>query len=312
MVAERMGFPSSYPVTGQTYSRKVDAQVIGDPLGIGQSAHKAESDLRILQSRKEIEEPVRIRPDRLLGDGLQAEPDAGRTDVRLARFAMSLTANAEQTLATQWLERTLDDSANRRLAIAQSFLATTRPHHLPERHRRPRRLSQGHREASQRRASVHGDRGDHDGGRAAGGPAGPPRADPRPQPRRGAPGEVKEFGRANDLIERLKADPAFAKASIWRACSTASGSSAALRAGRRLHRGGRRPDPREVPEAARRARRSVKGLIRPAYAGPSTVFLESTTAAMGLRGALRALRALNDRAYGEAYRVDRKRPRLRP
>lgn len=124
MVAERMGFPGSYPVTGQTYTRKVDAQVMATLSGIGQSAHKAGSDLRILQSLKEIEEPFESGQIGSSAMAYKRNPMRSERMCALARFAMSLTANAEQTQATQWLERTLDDSANRRLAIAQSFLAT--------------------------------------------------------------------------------------------------------------------------------------------------------------------------------------------
>ena len=79
---QKMGFDASYAVTGQTYSRKVDAQVLDVLAGIAGSAHKAATDLRLLQSRKEIEEPFEKRADRLVGHGLQAQPDAGRADLR--------------------------------------------------------------------------------------------------------------------------------------------------------------------------------------------------------------------------------------
>lgn len=122
-VSEKMGFASTYPVTGQTYSRKVDAQVLSVLGGIGQSAHKAASDLRLLQSWKEIEEP---KADKQIGSSAMAykfNPMRSERICALSRFAISLTQNGDQTMATQWMERTLDDSANRRLSLPQSFLA---------------------------------------------------------------------------------------------------------------------------------------------------------------------------------------------
>ncbi|MGE0378835.1 MAG: adenylosuccinate lyase [Planctomycetaceae bacterium] len=123
LVTEKMGFAAAYPVTGQTYSRKVDAQVLGALSGIGQSCHKAGSDLRLLQSRKEVEEPF---GEKQIGSSAMAykrNPMRAERMCSLARFAMALAANADQTMATQWMERTLDDSANRRLSLPQSFLA---------------------------------------------------------------------------------------------------------------------------------------------------------------------------------------------
>ncbi|WP_437206871.1 adenylosuccinate lyase [Planctomicrobium sp. SH664] len=122
-VAEKMGFAETYAVTGQTYSRKVDAQVLATLSGIGQSAHKAASDLRLLQSWKEIEEP---KEDKQIGSSAMAykrNPMRAERICALARFAMSLAENGDQTAAVQWMERTLDDSANRRLSMPQSFLA---------------------------------------------------------------------------------------------------------------------------------------------------------------------------------------------
>lgn len=123
LVAEKMGFAESYPVTGQTYSRKIDSQVLAALSGIAQSAHKAGSDLRILQNRKELEEPF---GEKQIGSSAMAykrNPMRAERMCALARFAMSLAANADQTMATQWMERTLDDSANRRLSLPQAFLA---------------------------------------------------------------------------------------------------------------------------------------------------------------------------------------------
>tara|TARA_R110002124_G_scaffold13260_3_gene61435 strand:+ start:4951 stop:6402 length:1452 start_codon:yes stop_codon:yes gene_type:complete len=122
-VTEKMGFADRYAVTGQTYSRKVDAQVLSALSGIGQSAHKAGNDIRILQSRKELEEPFEKNQIGSSAMAYKRNPMRSERMCSLARFAISLTANAEDTAATQWMERTLDDSANRRLSLPQSFLA---------------------------------------------------------------------------------------------------------------------------------------------------------------------------------------------
>ncbi len=123
MVTRKMGFEATYPVTGQTYSRKVDAQVLAALSGIAQSAHKAATDLRLLASRKEIEEP--FESDQIGSSAMAYKRNPMRAEriCGLARYAMSLTSSAENTAATQWMERTLDDSANRRLVIPQAFLA---------------------------------------------------------------------------------------------------------------------------------------------------------------------------------------------
>jgi adenylosuccinate lyase len=123
LVAEKMGFHATYSVTGQTYPRKVDAQ-IGDTLsGIAQSLHKTATDLRLLAGRKEIEEPFE---DKQIGSSAMAykrNPMRSERICALARFVMSLQSSPAMTASTQWMERTLDDSANRRLVIPQSFLA---------------------------------------------------------------------------------------------------------------------------------------------------------------------------------------------
>lgn len=122
-VAEKMGFTEVYPVSGQTYARKVDAMVLATLDGIAQSAHKAATDLRLLASRKEIEEPFEEEQIGSSAMAYKRNPMRSERICALARFAMSLTASASQTAATQWMERTLDDSANRRLVIPQAFLA---------------------------------------------------------------------------------------------------------------------------------------------------------------------------------------------
>ncbi len=121
-VAARMGFDQTFAVTGQTYSRKLDAQVLDVLGGIAQSAHKAGNDLRILQHRKEVEEP--FGRDQIGSSAMAYKRNPMRAErmCSLARFVMSLGSNAAQTMATQWMERTLDDSANRRLSLPQAFL----------------------------------------------------------------------------------------------------------------------------------------------------------------------------------------------
>ena len=123
LVAHKMGFSATYAVTGQTYSRKIDAQIVDCLSGIAGSAHKAATDLRILAHRKEIEEP--FEPDQIGSSAMAYKRNPMRCEriCSLARFAMSLQSSTSANLATQWMERTLDDSANRRLVIPQAFLA---------------------------------------------------------------------------------------------------------------------------------------------------------------------------------------------
>lgn len=123
LVSSRMGFDRVHPVTGQTYSRKVDAQILATLSGIAQSCHKAGGDIRLLQHRKEVEEPFEKHQIGSSAMAYKRNPMRSERMCALARFAMSLTANADQTMATQWMERTLDDSANRRLSLPQAFLA---------------------------------------------------------------------------------------------------------------------------------------------------------------------------------------------
>ena len=123
-VAEKLGFATSYAVTGQTYSRKVDSQILDVLSGIAQSSHKAASDFRLLANRKELEEP--FEKDQIGSSAMAYKRNPMRSEriCSLARFVMSLQSSAANTMATQWLERTLDDSANRRLVLPQAFLAT--------------------------------------------------------------------------------------------------------------------------------------------------------------------------------------------
>jgi adenylosuccinate lyase len=122
-IADKMGFAGTYAITGQTYSRKIDAQVLNTLSGIAASSHKAATDLRILAHRKEIEEPFEAEQIGSSAMAYKRNPMRCERICGLARFAMSLAGSADQTHATQWMERTLDDSANRRLTIPQAFLA---------------------------------------------------------------------------------------------------------------------------------------------------------------------------------------------
>lgn len=123
LIAEKMGFAASYPVTGQTYSRKIDSQVVDVLSGIAQSAHKAATDLRLLQSRKEVEEPFEADQVGSSAMAYKRNPMRAERICGLSRFVMSLQSSAATTAATQWMERTLDDSAIRRLVIPQALLA---------------------------------------------------------------------------------------------------------------------------------------------------------------------------------------------
>ena len=122
LVTEKMGFDASYAVTGQTYSRKVDQQVLDTLSAIAASAHKATSDLRLLAGRKEIEEPFETSQIGSSAMPYKRNPMRSERIGGIARFVMSLAANGSATHATQWMERTLDDSANRRMSLPQAFL----------------------------------------------------------------------------------------------------------------------------------------------------------------------------------------------
>lgn len=123
LVTAKMGFAARHAVTGQTYSRKYDSQVMANLNGIAQSCHKAGSDIRILQHRKELEEPFEKSQIGSSAMAYKRNPMRSERMCALARFAMSLQGGADATMATQWMERTLDDSAIRRLVLPQAFLA---------------------------------------------------------------------------------------------------------------------------------------------------------------------------------------------
>lgn len=123
-VAELMGFERRIPLSGQTYTRKVDFAVLSVLSGIAQSAHKMAGDIRLLMNLKEVEEPFGKSQVGSSAMAYKRNPMRSERICSLARYVMSLTANPAHTHANQWFERTLDDSANRRLAIPEAFLGT--------------------------------------------------------------------------------------------------------------------------------------------------------------------------------------------
>ena len=214
LVAERLGFAETYAVTGQTYTRKVDSQVLGVLSGLAQSAHKLATDLRLLASRKEVEEP--FEADQIGSSAMAYKRNPMRSErvCGLARFILSLESSAAMTAAVQWMERTLDDSANRRLVIPQAFLAADAILILLQNITAglvvyPQVIAANLEEelpfmATENilMAAVHagGDRQElHERIR---------------QHSQSAAQRVKQEGRSNDLLERLKADSAFAKLDI--------------------------------------------------------------------------------------------------
>ena len=124
MVTDKMSFPAPLPVTGQTYTRKLDAFVLGVVAGVATSAAKFSSDIRMLQAFGEIEEPFETEQVGSSAMAYKRNPMRSERISSLARFVNSVESNANQTHAVQYFERTLDDSANRRLVIPEMFLAT--------------------------------------------------------------------------------------------------------------------------------------------------------------------------------------------
>ncbi len=124
MIAEEMGFEKCVPVSGQTYSRKIDTQIVNVLAGIAASCSKFSNDLRILANFKEMEEPFEAHQIGSSAMPYKRNPMRAERITSLARYVMIDSLNPEFTSATQWFERTLDDSANKRIAVAEAFLAT--------------------------------------------------------------------------------------------------------------------------------------------------------------------------------------------
>ena len=214
LVAQKMGFDDTYAVTGQTYPRKVDAQVVDALAGIAGSAHKAATDLRILAHRKEIEEPFEKQQIGSSAMAYKRNPMRCERICGLSRFVLSLQSSPHATLATQWMERTLDDSANRRLVLPQAFLAIDAVLLLyrnvaeglvvyPEviaRNLREELPFMATENILMAAVAAGGDRQDlHERIRTHS---------------QAAAAEVKEHGRPNDLLDRLAADKAFAQVDL--------------------------------------------------------------------------------------------------
>ena len=122
-IAQKMGFEACFPVSGQTYSRKLDTRVVNVLSGIAQSAHKFSNDIRLLQHLKEIEEPFEKHQIGSSAMAYKRNPMRSERIASLSRYVMVDVLNPAITAATQWFERTLDDSANKRLSVPEAFLA---------------------------------------------------------------------------------------------------------------------------------------------------------------------------------------------
>ena len=122
-IAEKMGFAECYPVSGQTYSRKVDSRILNVLSGIAQSAHKFSNDIRLLQHLKEIEEPFEKNQIGSSAMAYKRNPMRSERIASLSNYVIADSINPAITAATQWFERTLDDSANKRISVPEAFLA---------------------------------------------------------------------------------------------------------------------------------------------------------------------------------------------
>lgn len=214
LVAAKMGFEQVFAVTGQTYSRKLDAQILDVLSGVAQSAHKAGTDLRLLQSFKEIEEPFEEKQIGSSAMAYKRNPMRAERMCALSRFVQSLSASGEQTASVQWMERTLDDSANRRLTLPQAFLGIDAVLILY------RNVTEGlvvYPQVIARRLQAELPFMATETLLMAGVAAGGDRQDLHERIRvhsQEAARQVKELGRENDLLERLAGDPAFAKVNL--------------------------------------------------------------------------------------------------
>jgi adenylosuccinate lyase len=213
-VAEKMGFYEIVPVTGQTYPRKLDAMVVSALAGLAASAHKMCNDVRLLASLKEIEEPFEAEQIGSSAMAYKRNPMRCERATGLARYLISLAGSPLQTAAEQWLERTLDDSSNRRLALPEAFLSAdgillillnvsrgleVYPEVIARRLREELPFM-ATEEILMAAVKAGGDRQKlHEVIRVHS---------------HAAAEQVKRHGRANDLADRLKRDPAFAGADI--------------------------------------------------------------------------------------------------
>lgn len=209
-IGELFGFQKTYPVTGQTYSRKVDVQVIGALSSLGSTVHKMCSDLRLLANMKEIEEPFEKTQIGSSAMPYKRNPMRSERCCSLARHLMTLYGNATQTHSTQWFERTLDDSANRRITLSEAFLTADAllltlqnitqglvvyPKVI-DRHVRQELPFMSAENLIMAMVKKGGDRQVcHEKIRVLS---------------QEAAREVKQYGKDNDLIDRVKADPYFA------------------------------------------------------------------------------------------------------
>ncbi len=209
MISEKMGFDGAYPVSGQTYSRKVDYMVLSALSGIAQSAHKFSNDIRLLSHLKEVDEPFESGQIGSSAMAYKRNPMRSERIASLARYVITDTLNPAITASGQWFERTLDDSANRRIAIPEAFLAVDGILSLyiniisgmkvypmqAERHLRDELPFMATENILMHCVKLGGDRQQlHEAIR---------------QHSVAAAREVKEFGRPNDLIERILADERF-------------------------------------------------------------------------------------------------------
>ena len=199
-IADKMGFPACYPVSGQTYSRKIDSRVLNVLAGIAQSAHKFSNDIRLLQHMKEVEEPFEKHQIGSSAMAYKRNPMRSERMAALANYVMSDAMNPQLTAATQWFERTLDDSANKRISVSEELyinvssglvvypkvieahLMAELPFMATENIMMDAVKAGGDRQELHERIRVHS----MEAGKV-----------------------VKEQGKPNDLLDRIAADPAF-------------------------------------------------------------------------------------------------------
>jgi adenylosuccinate lyase len=214
LVTERFGFRESFAVTGQTYPRKVDAQVVSSLAGIAASVHRFCNDIRLLAGMKQIEEPFEAEQVGSSAMAYKRNPMRCERATGLSRFVISLSTSPLQTAAEQWFERTLDDSANKRLTVPEPFLAIDGCLQIVIDVARgmvvyPKTIEAAVRAELPFMATEEI--------LMAGVRAGGDRQELHEQIRRhslAASEQVKQHGRPNDLIERLQSDPTF-KSVSW-------------------------------------------------------------------------------------------------